>query len=248
MDNTTISFQWPDDPNQDFWEITGAGLGLSTDAIRFAAALFMLGGADARKNSQAAKLASLDWDRVHSFRVARSVGVRKLLSEAARIKSGRLPPLTEADIDRKIDDLIRCPDAQTVARGIELRERRKENLRRREAAAAEAADDPDANLRNLICALPESGLGAALALGCFFHGTANIVNFPHIKLVAPLVSRTHPVEWARWREKHEPHWHSVIDEWAAGPVLSGDQIVAALTVDVPTKPKPINSVETADAD
>jgi hypothetical protein len=90
-----------------------------------------LGGADSKKNTQASRLAGLSWDRVQAFRQARSVSVRKLLDEAKRLKAGNLPPLTEADIDREIDDLIRQPDALTKARGIELREKRKDRQRER---------------------------------------------------------------------------------------------------------------------
>jgi hypothetical protein len=83
----------------------------------------------------------LDWDRVQAFRQARSVSVRKLLDEAKRLKAGNLPPLTEADIDREIDDLIRQPDALTKARGIELREKRKDRQRQQ----GETADDDGLN-------------------------------------------------------------------------------------------------------
>jgi hypothetical protein len=142
MENdSTNAFQWPTDPPQDWFEAKGAALGLAPETVRFAAALHSLGGADAKKNSQAARLAGLDWDRVQAFRQARSVSVRKLLDEAKRLKAGNLPPLTEADIDREIDDLIRQPDALTKARGIELREKRKDRQRQQ----GETADDDGLN-------------------------------------------------------------------------------------------------------
>jgi hypothetical protein len=122
---TETNFVWPEQPAEDWWLTQGAAIGMDSDTIRFAAALHNLGGADAKKNSKAAQLAGLGWNRVESFRAARSVSVQKLLREAKDIKRGRLPPLTEAEIDQKVDDLIRCPDALTVARGIELREKRK---------------------------------------------------------------------------------------------------------------------------
>jgi hypothetical protein len=131
--NADNQFNWPTDPPQDWFEAKGAALGLAPETIRFAAALHSLGGADAKKNTQAARLAGLAWDRVVAFRAARSVGVRKLLDEAKRLKAGNLPPLTEADIDREIDDLIRQPDALTKARGIELREKRKDRQRQQGA-------------------------------------------------------------------------------------------------------------------
>src|SRR5262249_35149355 len=122
--NAANQFNWPTDPPQDWFEAKGAALGLAPETIRFAAALHSLGGADSKKNTQAARIAGLNWDRGVAFRCARSVGVRKLLDEAKRLKAGNLPPLSEADIDREIDDLIRQPDALTKARGIELREKR----------------------------------------------------------------------------------------------------------------------------
>jgi hypothetical protein len=124
---TEANFTWPNEPAEDWWLTQGAAIGMDSDTIRFAAALHNLGGADAKKNSKAAQLAGLDWNRVECFRAARSVSVQKLLREAKDIKRGRRPPLTEREIDEKIDDLIRCPDALTVARGIELREKRKTN-------------------------------------------------------------------------------------------------------------------------
>ena len=131
--NAANQFNWPTDPPQDWWEAKGAALALNDAQVRFSAALFQLGGADSKKNTQAARLANLDWDRVQAFRQARSVSVRKLLDEAKRLKAGNLPPLTEADIDREIDDLIRQPDALTKARGIELREKRKDRQRQQGA-------------------------------------------------------------------------------------------------------------------
>jgi hypothetical protein len=133
MDDTN-AFQWPTDPPQDWFEAKGAALGLTPETIRFAAALHSLGGADSKKNTQAARIAGVAWDRVQAFRAARSVGVRALLDEAKRLKAGKLPPLTEEDIDREIDDLIRQPDALTKARGIELREKRKDRLKERGGA------------------------------------------------------------------------------------------------------------------
>jgi hypothetical protein len=117
-------FTWPD-PGEDFWQAAGAQLGLDTDTIKFAAALHALGGAGSRKNTQAARIAGLDLDRVKSFRLARSVGVSKILEEADKLKRGKRPPLSEAELDRRIDEGCRSRDPITCARFIELREKRK---------------------------------------------------------------------------------------------------------------------------
>jgi len=149
--NAANQFNWPTDPPQDWFEAKGAALGLAPETIRFAAALHSLGGADSKKKTQAARIAGLNWDRVVAFRCARSVGVRKLLDEAKRLKAGNLPPLSEADIDREIDDLIRQPDALTKARGIELREKRKDRQRQH----GETPDDDGFSdwrfCRDLLC-------------------------------------------------------------------------------------------------
>jgi hypothetical protein len=158
-------FVWPTNPEQDWWEAKGAALGLQPDTIRFAAALHLLGGADAKKNTQAARVAGVILDRVQAFRLARSVAVRKLLDEAKRLKAGSLPPLTEADIDREIDDLIRQPDALTKARGIELREKRKQ----RQAESSRENPEPSLEeaLYGVIASIPEGHVGAFFAMSAF---------------------------------------------------------------------------------
>jgi hypothetical protein len=76
-------------------------------------------------NSVAARLAGLKGGRTQAFRAARSVAVRRLLAEAEKIKTGKRPPITEKEIDQKVEDLIRSPDARTAAVGIELRHKRQ---------------------------------------------------------------------------------------------------------------------------
>jgi hypothetical protein len=239
----TDDFDWGELPRE-WWIQTAVECGATEKHAKFAAAKHR--GAT---NSDAARKAGFGGGseasvRSEGYRLARSNKINQLLALAtAEAGGGYDGTLTRAESKQILTSLARGSDPALRIKAIESLGKIEDGER---GAASEAADDPDENLRNLICSLPESGLGAALALGCFFHGTGNIINFPHIRLVAPMVAKTHPVEWARWRKKHEPHWHSVIDEWAAGPVLSGEQIVAALTVDVPAKPKPIT--ETADAD
>jgi hypothetical protein len=59
--NAANQFNWPTDPPQDWWEAKGAALGLDDSQVRFSAALFQLGGADSKKNTQASRLAGLSF-------------------------------------------------------------------------------------------------------------------------------------------------------------------------------------------
>lgn len=121
-------FRWPDCPPYpppSWWELRGTELGLDADQIRFAAALVTLGGPDSRSNSMAAQLAGMDLSRTAAFRLARSVKIRKLIDEAEETKKGERKPLTEAEIDQRIDKMIASPNDLAAAKGIELRDRRK---------------------------------------------------------------------------------------------------------------------------
>ena len=142
IDEPAGEFIWGDEPPRDWFEAQGAALGLTGDQIRFAAALHQLGGADAKRNTQAARLANLPWDRVQAFRQARTVGVRRLLDEADKIKRRQRPPLTEEEIDATIDNLIRSPDPLNKMRAIELREKRAAQRVEREQLEREAERDP----------------------------------------------------------------------------------------------------------
>jgi hypothetical protein len=136
LDYTDDSFRWPDCPpypRSDWFLVAGAELGLEPDQIRFAAALLNLGGPDSRNNSMAARLAGMELSRTEAFRLARSVRVRKLITAAEDIKTGKHKPITEEEIDQRIDRMIRSQNDQWAARGIELHERRSER-RRQESA------------------------------------------------------------------------------------------------------------------
>ena len=134
---------------------------MKPEFVRFAAALAQLGGPEARKNSVAARLAGVEGGRTQAFRAARSVAVRKLLAEATKIMTGNLPRISEEEIDQRIDDLIRSPDAPTVAKGIELRHRRDAARLDREAAKGDQMTWED-----LSCALLEYGDWGGVWYGC----------------------------------------------------------------------------------
>jgi len=126
-DDVVTDFQWPDAPwpSRDWWELTGAELGLSDELVKFAAALARLGGADSRNNSLAARLAGMSIGRTVAFRHARSVGVRKLLGKAEQIHSGKFRPLSEEEIERRLAEMIRSANDVAAAKAIELRDKRK---------------------------------------------------------------------------------------------------------------------------
>ena len=91
-DELLDSFRWPTDPTADWWMLTGTELGLSLEYIKFAAAKSQLGGHDSRQNSMAAEMAGLsNLTPSQAFRIARSVGVQKLLDRAQKIAAGKAP-------------------------------------------------------------------------------------------------------------------------------------------------------------
>ena len=152
-------FKWPDCPPYpppSWWELRGTELGLDSDQARFAAALVTLGGPDSRSNSMAASLAGMSLSRTEAFRLARSVKVRKLINEAEETKSGKRTPLTEEEIDDRVDKMIRSPNDLAAAKGIELRERRKVAREEREAQKPLMSEEEDlANMAKTFPALVE---------------------------------------------------------------------------------------------
>jgi hypothetical protein len=230
MDDTNDSFRWPDSPPyppQSWFEMRGAELELEPAQIRFAVALLLCGGPDSRNNTIAARTAGLDLDRTQAFRLARSVKVRKLINEAEQTRKGERRPLTEDEIDGRIDRMIASPHDLAAAKGIELRDKRKTQREERERAV-EHEHLPHGELhRRLICAIP-ARLGPALGLGHYFEDHGNLTSFPWIKQVAPFVAQTFPTEWNRWRDKHDESEKAILDTFAAGPFLAGDDLVAAL--------------------
>ena len=126
-DNPNDTFRWPDCPpypHHDWFQVTGTELGLEPDQIRFAAALITLGGPDSKNNSAAARAAGMELTRVQSYRLARSVKVRKLIDNAEQIKTGKRKPLTEEQIDERVDRMCMSPNDRDAAVGIKLRDDR----------------------------------------------------------------------------------------------------------------------------
>jgi hypothetical protein len=188
MDNADDSFRWPDCPPYpapDWWQVTGVELGLEPDQIRFAAALVTLGGPDSRNNTIAARLSGRpDLSRTQAFRLARSVKVRKLIDSAEEIKSGKRKPLSEEEIDERIDKMIRSTHDLYAAKGIELREKRTEAPNKRQA---DGLTDINAELLALASISPE--LAACRVTSLLFSAGSTVMQ--------PLLRPSMPLFFAR---------------------------------------------------
>jgi hypothetical protein len=194
-DELLDSFRWPTDPTADWWMLTGTELGLSLEYIKFAAAKSQLGGHDSRQNSMAAEMAGLsNLTPSQAFRIARSVGVQKLLDRAQKIAAGKAPRVTEAEIDRRIDDMIKSLDHRAAGVGIELRAKRDErSARLRDAEPAGVAEIT----RQLLV---ESGREATISVFELWHTVAtNLMDCPFFALLAPIVRANYPDLWQRYR-------------------------------------------------
>jgi hypothetical protein len=165
-DTSNYPFHWPDSPpypTPDWFQVTGAELGLEPDQIKFAAALIALGGPDSRNNTVAARTAGMELTRVQSYRLARSVKVRKLIDNAEQIKAGTRKPLTEAEIDARVDKMCMSPNDRDAAVGIKLRDDRT-------AARLRVRDDEvstEQALYDVIALIPHEEVGAFLAMSAF---------------------------------------------------------------------------------
>jgi hypothetical protein len=187
--------------------------------------MITLGGADNRNNSAAARLAGLDLNRTEAFRVARSVKIRKLVDAAEEIKSGKRRPLTEDEIDARIDKMCMSPIDRDAAIGIKLRDDRKSAR----LQAENREDSLEEQFVAVIAALPQSGIGAALAMGSYFDKVGNIFNFPFLELCAPIVHQNFATEWARFRNGvNRADMAEYLDKCADGIVVGGDDLVSAV--------------------
>jgi hypothetical protein len=168
-------FEWPDDPSADWWMVQGTVYGLKPEYIKFAAAKFQLGGHGSRQNSLAASLADIEATPSAAFRIARSVGVQKLLDEAKKIQAGKAPRVTDAEIDQRIDLMIKSPDHRAAGVGIELRAKRD--------SLARSRDDGPTDLGEITRQLLEvSGPEAAISVFELWHGVcSNLQGCPYLR-------------------------------------------------------------------
>jgi hypothetical protein len=94
----------------------------------------------------------------------------------------------------------------------------------------------------VIAALPQSGIGAALAMGTYFDKVGNIFNFPFLELCTPIVHQNFPTEWQRFRNGvHRLDMAEYLDKCADGIVVGGDDLVNAVrsAASSSTRHKPI---------
>jgi hypothetical protein len=205
--------------------------------------MITLGGADNRNNTAAARLAGMDLNRTEAFRLARSVKIRKLVDAAEEIKSGKRRPLSEDEIDARIDKMCMSPIDRDATIGIKLRDDR------RHARLQAEVDEPTLpeQFALLIAALPVSGLGAAFAMGTYFDKVGDIFNFPFLELCAPIVHQNFPTEWARFRNGVvRTDMAEYLDKVADGIVIGGDDLVNAVkAAAASTRRRPVK--EAADA-
>jgi hypothetical protein len=176
--------------------VDGAGhvYGLKPEYIKFAAAKFQLGGHGSRQNSLAASLAGIEATPSAAFRIARSVGVQKLLDEAKKIQAGKAPRVTDAEISQRIDLMIKSPDHRAAAVGIEL-------LAKRDERAARSRDDLPSDPREVISLiLADMGAeGVVSAAELWFTATSDLLGCPHFELIAPVIHGRFPDLWQRYR-------------------------------------------------
>jgi hypothetical protein len=215
------------------WKELAEGSNASELQLKFAAARF--GGMNA---SAAAKAAGYSGDkdaiRRAGYSALRSTAVQALL-ELAAINAPLDARITEKEIDAKLARLIRSGDPLTMLKATELHQKREAA---RAAELATAKEEPEITqsqfYAHLISALPSDGAGAALAVGFHVSGKKlpRIAWFPFLKEVAPVVSRKYPENWQRWRAYCDnPTLASelaYIDHCAAGPLLEGNALIAAV--------------------
>jgi hypothetical protein len=234
MDTPNDTFRWPDCPpypHHDWFLVTGAELGLEPDQIKFAAALITLGGPDSKNNSAAARAAGMDLDRVQSFRLARSVKVRKLIDNAEQIKAGKRKPLTEEQIDERVDRMCMSPNDRDAATGIKLRDDRT-------ASRLRARDDEvsvEEALYDVIALVPDDEVGAFLAMSAFHSRVGSIHNFRFLKECAPAMKARYAKQWDGWRCQ-DHRWTKHLDDAANNnPLLQGRDLVAAIKGVMPSR-------------
>jgi hypothetical protein len=156
-------------------------------------------------------------------RADRSAAVQELLAYAhAETGTGSDGVVKTGEAKRILSRIARKGDNNARIKALESLAK----IDRDELAATqqEYADDPAETARAIICALP-SLHGPALAVGMWFDAYKQIDNFPFLRQVAPLLANKLPEEWQRWRgSRANPY----LDGIASGPLLSPDEIIAAL--------------------
>jgi hypothetical protein len=151
---------------------------------------------------------------------------------AAEAGGGYDGSLTKPEARHILTAMARGSDPAIRIKSIELLS--KMDAQEAAANAAQPEESLEQTLAAIITAVPESAVGAFLAMSSFHSNAGNLVNFPFIRQCAPVVSRTYSAEWARWVAKHRQDWRVFLDEVAKGPLLEGDELARAVKAKVPT--------------
>jgi hypothetical protein len=222
-----------DTTSEDFWRPFGEAqwkefadtVQASDLQLRFSCARF--NGASA---AAAAKIAGYSGDhgaiRRAGYQAVRSAAVVALLDLAA-VNAPEQSALSESEVEAKVAKLVRSPDPQISLKACELFDRRKQ--RQRELNATKSEESAEEQMAAIITSVPESGAGAFLALSTFRSSTGNLISFPFLAEVAPVIAKNFPTEWQRWRGKERVQWAlDFIDKAASGPILEDAELVAAI--------------------
>jgi hypothetical protein len=221
---TDTAFDWSPLGEQR-WRELGEAAGCSELQIRFSCARFQ-GASQTRAAVLAGYEGTGDALRRAGYAAYRSNGVQNLL-ELAAVDAPEDARISDREIDAKIARLCRSQDSNISLKAIEAHQKR-------EAARKEAErSDPEPTLEEqfvaVIAALPQSGIGAALAMGTYFDRVGNIFNFPFLELCAPIVHQNFATEWARFRNGvKRADMAEYLDKCADGMVIGGDDLVSAV--------------------
>jgi len=234
------------DTNDDFWKPFGESkwrefattVSASELQLRFAVARF--NGASATAAAKIAKYAgNADAIRRAGYSAVRSAAVVALI-ELAETHAPQAAGLTDAEVDAKVAKLVRSPDPQISLKATELFDKRKQ---RKAEANAQPELSLEEQLADIITSVPESGCGPFLALSCFRSKTGNLINFPYLAEVAPVIARYFPGEWQLWRASEKAHWvQDFLDKQAANPFLEPAQLAIAIKNKAPRPTKPTAEV------
>jgi hypothetical protein len=211
-----------------FWDEAAKTTGATELQVRFACCRHR--GMTASGAARAAGYGGSDENlRQTGSRTAKSSTIMNLLAlAAAEAGGGDEGTVRTGEAKRILSRLARGSDPNVRIKALE-------SLSKLEAAelAANRQDEPTDPMefsRLLIEAIP--ALGPALALGLWFNHAGWINEFPFLQVVAPYLARNFPADWQRWRGTESD---AFLDSVVTGPVLTPDQITAALKTPAPKK-------------
>jgi hypothetical protein len=228
----TEEFDWSP-LGEAFWTEAAATTGATMLQARFACCRH-----NGMTATGAARLAGYaqegDGIRQSGSRAAKSTAVLNMLALAvAELGSGDDGLVDSAEARRILSRLARGSDPNVRIKALESLNK----LDRDERAAAdgqEEAPDPVETARDIVCAVPEL-VGPAMALGLWFDKTKTVRGFPFLREVAPMIAHYLPGSWQRWRGGIDDPY---VNECAAGPLLSPEELLAAVRGNQPARPKP----------